>query len=295
VTREGAITPIDTAWHGGFNSFALSPDGRRLAMGVGQATGVLGIWIKQLDRGTFTRLTFGGQDRRPTWSPDGSEVAFLRDSLNTTSVFVRRVDGSTPDRQLARIGAQVQEVAWSPDGRWLALRTDNGGPGAGDILGVRTSGDSTPVPLVASSFTELHPAFSPDGHWLAYTSIESGENEVYVRPFPATTGARWQVSNGGGSQARWSSDSRELFYLDRALRMVAAEVRTAPTFEVAELRPLFDASGFSLDGFHQSYEVLPGGRGFVFLRPHQAGQRAIGVTLVQAEHWLDDVRARAGR
>jgi hypothetical protein len=77
--------------------------------------------------------------------------------------------------------------------------------------------------------------------------------------------------------------------------MVAAEVRAAPTFEVAELRPLFDASGFSLDGFHQSYEVLPGGKGFVFLRPHQAGQRAIGVTLVQAEHWLDDVRARTGR
>ncbi len=51
MTREGAITPIDTAWHGGFNSFALSPDGRRLAMGVGLASGGLGIWIKQLDRG----------------------------------------------------------------------------------------------------------------------------------------------------------------------------------------------------------------------------------------------------
>ncbi len=114
---------------------------------------------------------------------------------------------------------------------------------------------------MASAFTELHPAFSPDGRWLAYTSIESGENEVYVRPFPATTGARWQVSNGGGSQPRWSSDSRELFYLDAAFRMVAAEVRAAPTFEVTELRPLFDASAFSLDAFHQSYEVLPGGRG----------------------------------
>ncbi len=59
-----------------------------------------------------------------------------------------------------------------------------------------THGDTTPVPLVASPFTELHPAVSPDGRWLACTSIESGTNEVYVRPFPATNGGRWQVSNG---------------------------------------------------------------------------------------------------
>jgi hypothetical protein len=58
---------------------------------------------------------------------------------------------------------------------------------------------------------------------------------------------------------------------------------------------LFDASAFRLDAFHQSYEVLPGGRGFIFLRPHQAGHTTAGVTLVQAEHWLDDVRARTAR
>ena len=100
----------------------------------------LGIWIKQLDRGPFTRLTFGGQDRRPAWSPDGGEVAFLRDSLNRHHVYVRggrRQRAGRPARRLERAG---QEVAWSPDGRWLVLRTDNGGPGAGDILGVRTSG-----------------------------------------------------------------------------------------------------------------------------------------------------------
>jgi len=251
VTREGVATPVDTSWHGGFNSLALSPDGRRLAMGVGLASGTLGIWIKQLDRGPFTRLTFGGQDRRPAWSPDGGTIAFVRDSLNFSSIFERRADGTTPDRPLARLDRQVQEVAWSPDGRWLVLRTDNGGPGAGDLVGVRASGDSTPVPLVASPFTELHPAVSPDGHWLAYTSIESGANEVYVRPFPATTGGRWQVSNGGGSEPRWSPDGRELFYLDGGLRLVAAQIRSGPSFEVTELKPLFDASGYAVDPFHQ--------------------------------------------
>ncbi|MEO7987281.1 MAG: protein kinase [Gemmatimonadales bacterium] len=292
VTRAGAFTPIDTAWHGGFNSFAMSPDGRRLAVGVGLTSGALGIWIKQLDRGPFTRLTFGGQDRRPAWSPDGAVVAFIRDSLNHSSVFARRADGSTSERLLARLDRQVQEVDWTPDGRWLVLRTDNGAAGAGDLIGIRTSGDTAPVPLVESSFTELHPAVSPDGHSLAYTSNESGTNEVYVRPFPATTGARWQVSNGGGMQPRWAADGRELFYLDGPGRLVAAQVRPSPAFEVTGLRPLFDASGFAVDAFHQSYEVLPGSGGFVFLRQRLAAQAAVALPIVLVENWFADLQAR---
>ncbi len=292
VNREGAVAPIDTAWHGGFNSAAVSPDGRRLAIGVGLASGTLGIWIKQLDRGPFTRLTFGGQDRRPAWSPDGRVVAFIRDSLNSSSVYAREADGSTSDRLLARLDRPVQEVTWSPDGRWLVLRTDNGAAGLGDLVGVRTSGDTTPVPLVASSFTELEPAVSPDSRWLAYASNESGANEIYVRPFPGTTGARWQVSNGGGEQPRWSPDGRELYFIDRTAHLVAADVRTAPTFEVSELRTLFDASAYVNPGFHQSYDVLPGGKGFLFMRTRLATQGRGGVPIVQVDNWFADLKAR---
>jgi serine/threonine-protein kinase len=295
VTREGVPTAIDSAWHGGFNSFSQSPDGRRMAVGVGLANGALGIWIKQLDRGPFSRLTFSGQDRRPAWSPQGREVAFIRDSLATSYVYQRVIDGSQPDRPLARLDRRVQEVTWSPDGRWLLLRTDDGAPGAGDIVGLRTSGDTTPVPLVASSFTELHPAVSPDGHWLAYASNESGINEVYVRPFPSTSGGRWQVSNGGGMEPRWSPDGRELYFLDGSVRLVAATIRAAASgVDVTDLRPLFDASGMAIDIFHTSYDVLPDGRGFIFAR-QRSERSAMQPALVEVENWFADVRARTTR
>ena len=42
--------------------------------------------------------------------------------------------------------------------------------------------------------------FSPDGRWLAYEADESGEFEIYVRPYPAVNGGRWLISNGGGVQ-----------------------------------------------------------------------------------------------
>jgi len=292
VSRDGAAAPLDTGWYGGFNSFALAPDGHRLAVGVGLASGALGIWIKQPDGGPFTRLTFTGQDRRPAWSPDGRVVAFLRDSLSTSHVFARRTDGSSADGPLARLDRQIQEVTWSPDGQWLVMRTDNGAAGAGDIVGVRTSGDTTPVPLVASAFSELHPSISPDGRWLAYASNESGANEIYVRPFPGTTGGRWQVSTGGGIEPRWSPDGRELYFLDGTPRLMVARVRGGPVFEVIDLQPLIDVSSYSIDLFHQSYEVLPDNRGFLFLRTRQSGSAAALPPLVLVENWFADVRAR---
>jgi serine/threonine-protein kinase len=294
VSRQGTESPIDTAWHGPFNSFAVSPDGRRVAVGVGLDAGKLDIWIKQLDQGPFTRLTFGGANRRPAWSPDGRTVAFIHDTGATSVVYQRPVDGSTSQRLLARLDRQVQEVAWSPDGRWLVLRTDNGAAGAGDIVGVRTSGDTTPFPLVADQFTELHPTISPDGRWIAYTSDESGTQEVYVRAFPGTAAGRWQVSNGGGFQPRWSSDGREL-YFGSGDRLIAAQIRRTPGFEVTQLEPVLNAAGFPTDLFHQSYDVLPGGKGLLFPRPWRTGPSAATPTVVEVENWLADVEARTRR
>ncbi len=296
VDLNGTFEPIDTAWHGGFNSFALSPDGRQLAVGAGLASGTLGIWIKQLDRGPFTRLTFGGQDRRPAWSPDGRTVAFVRDTVSGSSIFARRADGSDDAHLLARSDRAVQEVEWSPDGRWLVARTDNGAAGLGDIIGIHVGGDTAPVPLVASEFTELHPAISPDGHWLAYTSNESGFNEVFVRPFPATGEGRWQVSTGGGEQARWSPDGRELYYLDLSSdELKVAHLTLSPAFGVTERRTLFSIGAFQVDPFHYSFEVRRDGRGFIFMQPVTIGLADGRQVLVLAENWFADLKTRLKR
>jgi len=289
VTRDGVATPVDTAWSGAFNSFALAPDGRRLAVGAGSTSGGLNIWIKQLDRGPFTRLTFSGGDRRPAWSPDGRMLAFVRDSAGQGMVMVKAADGSGPEHRVVRLDRSVQEVEWSRDGQWLILRTDNGATGAGDIVAVRAVGDTTPVALAASAFTELEPALSPDGRWLAYASNESGFNEIYVRPFPDAGSARWQVSNGGGDEPRWSADGRELYFIASG-RLTAAEVRTSDGFAASELVPLFAVSGYLQPGFHQSYDVTRDGR-FLFARAEE-GPEGAGRRMVQVTGWFADVRAR---
>jgi Periplasmic component of the Tol biopolymer transport system len=138
VTRDGAVAPLDTSWVAQFTSPVVSRDGRRIAVGVGGTVSALNIWVRSMDRGPATRLTFGGQDRRPAWSPDGRLIAFVRDTAAGSVVMARPADGAGSDRLLARLDRIVQEVAWSPDGQWLVLRTDNGAAGAGDLVGVRT-------------------------------------------------------------------------------------------------------------------------------------------------------------
>ncbi|MCG6955667.1 MAG: protein kinase [Gemmatimonadetes bacterium] len=291
VKRDGATTPIDPDWHGAVNSLTISPSGDRIATAIGQGSS-LNIWIKPLGPGPATRLTFGNQDRRPAWSPDGKEIAFIRDSASTSMVFGHPADGTGPDRLLAHIDRMIQEVTWSPDGRWLVLRTDNTAYGAADLVGVRTDGDTTAVPLVATSFSELHPAVSPDGRWLAYMSNESGINEVYVRPFPETGSGRSQVSNGGGSSPVWSPSGRALYYLDGGGSVVAARLDTRGAFRVLDLTPMFNASGYQLDAFHTTFAVTPDDSTFLFVASRRVGRATNGPQLVWVDDWFTDLEQR---
>jgi hypothetical protein len=96
-------------------------------------------------------------------------------------------------------------------------------------------------------------------------------------------------------EPRWAPDGRELYFLDGAVRLVAATIRaSASGIEVTDLKPLFDASGMAIDIFHTSYDVLPGGRGFIFAR-QRSDRTALQPAMVEAENWFADVRARTTR
>jgi hypothetical protein len=99
--------------------------------------------------------------------------------------------------------------------------------------------------------------------WVAYTSTESGRPEVYVQPFPAT-GAKWQVSTGGGDQPRWRRDGRELFYLAADRKLMAVSVDVPGAFDADPPRPLFETTiPFGDLGISQAYDVSPDGQRFV--------------------------------
>jgi serine/threonine-protein kinase len=280
VTRDGNAQSVDPDWQGQFVEPVLSPDGTQVALGM-HVLDESQIWVKQLDRGPIIRLTLeGSENYNPAWTADGRSVTFTSTNGGSSDLWTKRADGSGPAR------LQVRE----PRGAYKAQWTNPGGPGAGDILGVRPGIDTVGVPLVATRFTEVSPAPSPDGRWLAYTSSESGQNEVYVVPLPNTGAGKWVVSRRGGGEAQWSRSGKELFYRDGAGNLVAVEVRAASSFSLGPSVVLFPAGGFRRDETAREYAVSPDGRRFLMIRPLTT---AAPDKLIVVENWFEELQARS--
>jgi serine/threonine-protein kinase len=297
VSREGQVSPVDTSWdpQGLITNIALSPDGRQLAVELIR-NGKADIWVKQLPTGPFSRITFGDTAGvRPAWSPDGRDLYFIRDRAGTGvgPLFAHRADGTGTDRPLTASRADYGQIVPSRDGRWIVTRTPANTGGTGDILSLRVGGsDSTPVMLVASPATEFFPALSPDGRWLAYSSDESGTPEVYVRPFPETASAKWQVSTAGGQQPLWAASGRELFYINGKRELVAAEIRPGAALSVGEQRVLFSTAPYTGGAGVHGYSVTADGKRFMLT---QEGEPLQESELVVAQGWLQQLDGKSAK
>jgi serine/threonine protein kinase/Tol biopolymer transport system component len=227
----------------------ISPDGTRVAL-TASANNNADIWIWDLERETLTRLTFDeGSDIMPIWSPDSKRIAFHSSRESTIlkgaqggGVFCKSADGTGEDELLC-LGSEgtVIPYCWSRDGNTLLISQWVGdGMENQDIAMLSMNEDNVLKPLLDKSYMEIQPQLSPDARWLAYCSDESGENEVYVRPFPEVNSGRWQVSTNGGNSPLWSPDGREIFYLiGNTEGVMAIEVETEPTFKPGKPRLLF--------------------------------------------------------
>jgi len=157
---------------------SFSPDGSQIAFAWnGEGTDTFKIYVKVVGSvAAPLRLTTGpANDHYPAaWSPDGRQIAFVREMANHMEVRLISALGG-PERRLAgvswvaRMYGHDSHLSWSPDGRWLAVgeRQPDGGWGISLLPvepGERRRLTSNPAG------PDYLPAFSPDGRSLAYVS-----------------------------------------------------------------------------------------------------------------------------
>ena len=206
----------------------ISPDGRRVATDFREQEN--DVWIWDLDRKTLSRTTFDAAfDQMPIWTPDGRRIAFRSDRTGSLlKLFWQAADGTGQAEQLTN-GANVETpFAFSPDAKWLVYGATD--PKTQGDLYVRSMIDGTTRPLLRTPAVEMNAEISPDGRWMAYQSNETGDEQVYVRPFPDVDAGRWQVSTAGGTRPAWARGGRELIYLDPAGRVMATAVQSTTAF-----------------------------------------------------------------
>ncbi len=247
VNRTGQATPVDPDWifdQGslGNNSWRISPDGSSLAITESTEDG-LDIWVKRLPDGPRSRLSFTESlDFNPEWTPDGRTVTWVSGPMDNLDLWSRPANGTADAELLLDLDRPIARASWSRDGEYAVLRTAGvpGAVGGRDIFLWQPAAGTEPTPLIAGQYDEIQPELSPDGRWISYASNETGQYEVYVRPFPDVNEDRWQISTDGGTSPRWANSGREIFFMDASQAMVVSQVEVATGFRAETPTKLFD-------------------------------------------------------
>ncbi len=252
----------------------LSPSGDRAVVSVlDLAANTRDLWVFDVARGVRTRLTLDpGDDISPTWSSDGSQIAFASNRSGNYSIYVTPASGVGGAVELLANDGQNYPTSWSAD-RLLFWTFSFGSnvlfqlePSSRDIT-------PFPAPFVTTG------RFSPDGRWIAYQSSESGRPEVSLVSYPDFD-QRWQLSVAGGNAPQWRGDGAELYFSGRenaimAVALAGADGVVDPSVPV----PLFVARPVGRGSF---FDVTPDGRRFL-VNAYRGGSLSSSITVLQ--HW----------
>ncbi len=255
----------------------VSPNGKYIAFIQSKDDGAsVDLWMLDRSSGLDALLSSGkgGFAFSPVWSADSREVRWIQYSdtstvgLGPTTTFTsavqtskaqlmsRPADLSGPAKPFAQeVSQKLSGPSW---GGRLGLPSRSGGPipftanGSGKDnadLWIMDPDGTDPRPFLASPANEGQGAVSPSGKWIAYVSDETGQDEIWMQPFP-DGGARSRISQNGGDYPVWVSDSLIVFVSGHAavltkLALTAGQVRSTGYQTVADrvsldwdLRPL---------------------------------------------------------
>ena len=164
------------------------------------------IYLIKADGAISRRLTFSkGIDLSPSFSPDGSKMAFVSDRNGLPQIFIEDLQSGQVNR-LTFSGRYNTQPSWSPAGDKIAYTTWESG-GEIDIFAIGVDGSGLKQ-LTANSGENESPSWSPDGRMIVFTSNRQSSKKLYIMESTGENQRPLLPGEGEQTQPCWSVYSR---------------------------------------------------------------------------------------
>jgi len=265
------------------NNLRISPTGTRVAF-TRQGATTPQVWIADVPTDYVQQLTPNG--RSPVWSPDGSEVAFIRQDDNaaggesTYTIYRKRVNDGTEVKVWSRPGLLAIND-WSGDGRSLLLTIATPPDAASRVAAWLLADISTPESATRSAVkldqtASGHSQFVPSPRTPRWVTADG----VLVQALPGTKPGQWAVGERAGAP-HWRRDASELFFQENGFLWVIGRAVSAPDFQFeGPPRQLFPLpNGFRIAGgqWAPGWDVTPDGQRFLVTNPPPDNPTSIAI------------------
>jgi Tol biopolymer transport system component len=292
VDRQGKLINSVTE-PGAYSQPVFSLDLKRIAVvKIDPRTQNADIWTIELATGRSTQVTFGSSDATPLWSPDSTQIAYVSTREGVPGIYRKSSNGVGDEEQLYRHGGfgGIVLMEWPTNG---SLRFIDAINISGAFYQLPFDGGGKANEMLRPTFYPIGARISPDDRYIAYLSNESGKNEVYVRPFPASTSNVQSESakplrvstNGGRGMISWGSNAKTIYYLSNEMDVIEVDLEIGTTVRAGIPKRLFHAPNAILTpgagGPNALATISADGERFAFVVPAPAPLRQLMLTNAQ--------------
>ena len=236
-----------------FGQFRLSPDGKKLAVQVGNRNPE--IWVyNNLDRLRPIGRNIG-EGNYPLWSNDSSSIVYMSESDGTFRILKQSISGTDKPLELHSAKEVIYPAALSIDDDSLVY-------GMNWDLYLKELSSGGERELLVRDGQDILLSLSSDGKYVVNLSDKTGRYEIYVMPFPEADRIV-PISSSGGDTAIWSRNKDELFYRNDN-KWYQVSYTTDPEFKVTETIELFEGDYLRIDGM--DFDVSADGEKFLLLK-----------------------------
>ena len=283
--NSAAAEPITTIPAGPYEDPRLAADGSRVLV-----TRDGDIWTYDIASGRSSRVSRDGVSQMGVWDPTGSQIAYSSAASGNLEAWAAPSDGSGQPRQLTKLGGQVHVDSWSPDGRLVSIHHHTPQGPVNILMVPMGTDDQAPRTFLDGRRAAEGADFSRDMRYVAYLASETGQREIYIRPYPGP-GGQVTVSVDGGREPMWAENG-DLFY--RSLdgeQMFAVPVTTTPSLKVGRPAPLFRGQYYvSPTGSPRpQYDITADGQRFLVLAPTST-TTSTRSHIVVVQNWVEELK-----